>query len=250
MTWREAQCSLLSICSLATGKSGWKKAVRRKQTFVCRHGTIQFEVMPFGLMNAPTTFERLVDQLFRGPRSLRVYLDDVVLFSKSLDEHLAHLTEVFRIIRDNRLKLKISRCSFAQSQTRLLGHIVSPQGIKVDPGKFRAVQWQLAPTNTTELRSFLGLAGYFRRFIPGFAEISATWQAVTSVKRTFAWNPEMQKAFEELKQKLTSPPVLAFPNFEKSFVVETDASSVAVGAVLAQRKEDGNFILHSTRVVQ
>ncbi|CDF36681.1 unnamed protein product [Chondrus crispus] len=164
-----------------------------KTTFVCRHGTFQFEVMPFGFMNAHSTFQRMTDQLFRELRFIR-----------------------------------------------LLGHIVSAQGIEVHPEKFRAIQQQLAPTNTTRLRSFLGLAGHYRRFIPRL-EISATPHAAMSVKRTLAWTPEMQKAFEDVKRKLTSPPVLAFPHFGKSFVAETDASSVSVGAVITQCKEYGKI---------
>ena len=109
------------------------ESCKEKTTFVCHHRTFQFEVMPFGLMTAPSTFQRMMDELFRGLRFVRVYLDDVVVFSKSLGEHLAHLNEVFRIIRDNGLKLKIAKRSFAQSQTRLLGHIVSAQGIRIDP---------------------------------------------------------------------------------------------------------------------
>ena len=207
-------------------------------TFVCRFGTFQFEVMPFGLMNAPSTFQRMMDQLFQGLSFARVYLDDVVVFSKSAEEHISHLLQVFKVIAMSGLKLKISKCSFAQSQTRLLGHIISREGVPVDLEKINVIRGEREPSTTKELRSFLGLASYYRRFIPKFAEISAPLHEATSTKRDYKWTDEMQKAFERLKFKLTSPPVLAFPDFDQPFVVETDASSVAVGAVLTQRKED------------
>lgn len=120
----------------------------------------------------------------------------------------------------------------------------------VDPQKVMTIQQQLNPTDSKEPRSFLGLSSYYRLLIPRFAEIPATLHATTSVKRTFAWTPEMQKAFEELKLKLTSPLVLAFLDFEQSFVVETEALSVAVGAMLAQCRNDGNLILFGSRVVR
>ena len=211
---------------------------KEKTTFVCPFGTFQFEVMPFGLMNAPSTFQRMMDQLFRELSFVSVYLDDVVVFSRTVKEHISQLEEVFKVIAASGLKLKVAKCSVAQSQMRLHGHIVSGDGVKVDPEKVSAIKREKEPSNAPELRSFLGLAGYYRRFIPKFAEISAPLHEATSTKRIFKWTAEMQEAFEKLKLKLTSPPVLAFPDFQRPFVVETDASSVAVGAVMAQRKED------------
>lgn len=214
---------------------------KEKTTFVCRYGTFQFEVMPFGLMNAPSTFQRMMDGIFRGLPFLRVYLDDVVVFSNSLSSHADHLLQVFGLIADNGLKLKIAKCAFAQSQTRLLGHVISGAGIKVDPEKITIILNTPELRNVTELRSFLGLAGYYRRFIPKFAEVSASLHAATSSKLKFQFSDEMREAFVELKEKLTSPPLLALPDFDEPFVVETGASSIAVGAVLPQKKEDGKI---------
>ena len=209
---------------------------KEKTTFFCRFGTFQFELMPFGLMNAPFTFQRMMDQLFRELVFVSFFLDDVVLFSRTVKEHISHLEDVFKVIDASGLKLKVAKCR--QSQTRLLGHIVSGDSVKVDPETFSAIKREKEQSNVTELRSILGLAGYHRRFIPEFAEISAPLHEATSTKRIFKWTAEMLEAFEKLKLKLTSPPVLTFPDFEKLYVVETDASSVAVGAVMAQRKED------------
>ena len=169
---------------------------------------------------------------------MRVYVDDVVIFSRSVEEYVKHLLEVFCVIADHGLKLTASNCSFAQFKVRLLGHVVDTNGVHVDPGKIETILKMVTPSNTTELRSFLGLAGYYRRFIPRFAEESACLHAATSSKKPFSWTEETKKTFESLKLKLTTPPVLAFPNLDELFLVETDASSVAVGAVLAQKKED------------
>lgn len=224
---------------------------KEKTTFVCGFGTFQFEVMPFGLMNARSTFQKMMDQLFRNLRFVRVYLESVWVFSKSVEEHVLHLIEVLRVIAENSLKLRIAKCNFAQSQTRLLRDVVSSQGIKVAPQKVRAMREEPVLTNITELRSFLGLAGYYRRFIPGFAGISTSLHEATSVKKSFRWTKEMLKAFEGLKLKLISPPVLAFPHIEEPFHFETDASSVAVGAALSQRKKDGkvHLVQYASRTI-
>ena len=207
-------------------------------TFVCRYGTYKFEVMPFGLMNAPSTFQRMMDTIFCGVPFVRVYLDDVVVFSKTLEEHLLHLQQVFDVIDDVGLKLKLSKCSCAQAKIKLLGHVVDKSGIAVDPGKIEVIRNAPTPTTTTERRSFLGLASYYRRFICKFADIAAVLHTATSGNGILEWTGEMQEAFDELRIKLTSPPVLAYSDLEKPFVVETDASSVSVGAVLVQKKED------------
>ena len=212
---------------------------KERTTFICRYGTYQFEVMPFGLMNAPSTFQRMMDLIFRDLEYVKCYIDDVVVYSRSMEEHASHLVHVIDMIAQHGLKLKISKCSFAQSKVKLLGHVVGKGGVSVDNEKIEAISAAPVPRNTAELRNLLGLAGYYRRFIKGFAGISAALHRATSTKREFAWTDEMMSAFEVLKQRLTSPPVLAFPEFEAPFIVETDASSVAVGAVLAQKKEDG-----------
>ena len=149
---------------------------------------------------------------------------------------------VFDVINEADLKLKLSKCSFAQAKITLLGHVVDKSGIAADPSKVEVIRNAPVPTTTTELRSFLGLASYYRRFIYKFAHIAAALHAATSGNARLKWTGEMQEAFDELRIKLTSPPVLAYPDFEKPFMVETDAISVSVGAVLDQKK--GNRKIH------
>ena len=214
---------------------------KEMSTFVCRYGTYKFEVMPFGLMNAPSTFQRMMDTIVRGLPFVCVYLDEVVVFSKSLEEHLRHLHQIFDVIDKAGLKLMLSKCSFAQAKIKLLGQVVDKRGISVDLSKVEVIRNAPTPTTTTELRSFQGLAGYYRRFICKFADIAAVVHAATSGNGRLKWTEELQEAFGELRFKLTSPPVLAYPDFEEPFAVETDSSSVSVGAVLAHKKENGKI---------
>ena len=210
-----------------------------KTTFVCCYGTYKFKIMPFGLMNAPSTFQRTMDLVFRDLGHVRCYLDYVLVHSRTWEERIAHLVKVIDILSRHGLKLKISKCTFAQSKVRLLGHVVDEDGVSVDTEKIDAMSAAPASQNAMELRSFLGLTGYYRRFIKGFAGISAVLHEATSTKRDFTWTDEMRVAFDTLKERLKSPPLLAFADFDVPFVVETDASSVAIGSVLVQKKEDG-----------
>ena len=140
-------------------------ASKEMTTFITRYGTFQFEVMPFGLMNAPSTFQRMMDIVLQGFSVVRVYIDDVVVFSKSLDEHVRHLKEVFIRISKHHLKVKLSKCHFAEPSIQLLGHIVGTNGISVDEMKITAIKDTPIPRTKADIRSFLGLAGYNRRFI-------------------------------------------------------------------------------------
>lgn len=191
-------CKVFSTLDLFSGY--WQvrmtQECKEKTTFVCRYGTFQFEVMPFGLMNAPSTFQRMMDYVFRDLLFVRVYLDDVVVFSDSMSSHVEHLFQVFEVMAKGGLKLKIEKCTFAQSQTKLLGHVVRAKGIAVDQGKISAVVHTPDPRTVTDMRSFLGLAGYYRRFIPRFAEVSAVLHAATSAKLKFSFTEEMRSSFE------------------------------------------------------
>lgn len=208
-------------------------------TFVCHMGAFRFEVMPFGLKNAPATFQKMMSSLLRNVPFARVYLDDIVIFSKTAEEHMKHVTIVLTIIANAHLKIKMKKCFFFQEKVELLGHFISATGIEVDPAKVEKVKNAPVPTDKTQLRSFLGLCSYYRRFVKGFASIAAPLHAVTTPKGNFTWTDEMQRAFEDLKNRLCSPPIIAFPDFDTPFIVETDASSVGLGAVLAQKDEKG-----------
>ncbi len=210
-------------------------------TFTCKYGTFRFEVMPFGLTNAPRTFQRFMQHVLRGIDGVRVYIDDIVIFSKTIEEHLETIQKVFERFSEFNLKIKLKKCFFAQESIELLGHIVGKDGVKVDPKKIEKIKNCRVPTTKTEVRGFIGMASYYRRFIKDFAKISSPLHSLTSPNTRFEWKPEMQKSFEILKEKLCSTPVLAHPNFEKPFVVETDASNHCVGAVLSQKDEEGKL---------
>ena len=212
---------------------------KEKAAFICRYGTFQFEVMPFGLMNSQATFQRMIDRILLNVANIRCYVDDVVIFPKSTEEHARHLENVFAILKNNGLKLRIKKCSFMHPNVELLGHIVDKNGVHVDDQKVEKVRDAIPPTTRKELRSFLGLAAYYHRFIPGFVRIARPLNEKTSDNLKFVCSEDMQTAFQELKVKLTSVTVLAYSDYEKPFVVCTDASSKEIGAVLSQADENG-----------
>ena len=216
---------------------------KERTTFVCRYGTYKFEFMPFGLTNAPSTFPRMRDAIVRGLPFVRVCIDVLVVFSKNLEAHLIHLQKVFDTINEAGPKLKLLECTLAQAKTRLLGYVVDKSGISVDQSKVGVIRNAPIPTTKTELRSFLELGSYCCRFIYKFADVAAVLHAATSGNARLKRTGEMQEAFDELRIKLTSPTILAYSDFDKPFVVETDASLVSVGAVLAQKKDDGKIHL-------
>lgn len=191
--------------------------------------------MPFGLTNAPATFQALMHTVF-GPylrKFVLVFFDDILIYSVSLEDHVNHLQIVFDVLRANRLFAKQSKCRFAQASIEYLGHVISGKGVRTDRAKVAAmINWP-PPKSIKELRGFLGLTGYYRRFIKNFALIS---QPLTHLlkKGAFEWNENSTKSFEELKTAMTQAPVLALPNFSEPFVVEVDASGLGVGAVLSQ----------------
>ena len=226
-------------------------ASQEKTAFTTYSGLYEFRNMPFGLVNAPATFQCLMEVVLTGLArgSCYVYLDDVLVLGKTLEEHNTNLTKVFSRIRGAGLRLKPKKCDFAQESAVYLGHVVSAEGIQTDPEKLRAVNRYPTPTDVKSLRSFLGLASYYRRFVPGFSKIAAPLNALTRKDVAYVWT---QQAFERLKELLTSAPLLKYPDFKKSFILETDASGEGLGAVLAQRQEDGSVkpIAYASRSLQ
>lgn len=214
---------------------------KEKTAFITPDGLWEFNVLGMGLCNAPATFMRLMHHVL-GDLMWTVcmsYLDDVIIFSPTFEDHLRHVEQVFSAIRKAGLKLKPKKCAFAMQQIAFLGHIVSKEGILPDPEKLRAVSEFPPPSNAKEVMQFLGLAGYYRRFVKGF---SATAKPLTELlSKGVAWEmtPLRLSAFENLRQSLLTPPVLAHPDFTRMFIVSTDASNFAVGAVLKQKGEDG-----------
>ena len=209
---------------------------RAKTAFSSNGGHFEFKVMPFGLTNAPATFQRLMDVVLRGLTldSCLVYLDDVLVHSRTFEEHLCHLRAVFERLRKAGLKLRTEKCQFVRSEVPYLGHIVSAEGIATDPTKVDKVRNWPNPRTKTEVRSFINFAGYYRRFVPGFSTIAAPLHNLTTAHSKFAWTTEAARSFATLKAKLTEAPVLAFPCFSEQFRLKTDASDVGLGAVLSQ----------------
>ena len=212
---------------------------REKTAFTTNHGLYQFRVMPFGLTNAPSTFQRLMELVLAGLRweTCLAYLDDVIVFGRTFDEHLQRLSQVLSRFRQANLKVNLTKCQFFKKSVSFLGHVISHKGIETDPKKTEAVRSWPPPENIEELRSFLGLATYYRRFIRNFARIAVPLFQLLQKKEPFQWLERHADAFATLKSKLTSAPVLAYPKSEGQFYLDTDASNNAIGAVLSQSQD-------------
>jgi len=210
-----------------------------KTAFRTRYGHFEFRVLPFGLTNAPATFQGMMNDLFREYLDdfVNVYIDDIVIFSKSRKEHLEHLHKVLEILRRNKLYGKLSKCEFFKRDMEFLGHIVSQEGIKVDPKKTKVVEEWLTPKTIHDVRSFLGMTNYYRKFIQDYAQIIGPLTKLLRKDVNWEWKHDQKKAFAQLKNKLISAPVLRKPDFQLSFTLTTDASDVAIGQVLSQ--DDG-----------
>ena len=218
-------------------------ASQEKTAFTTYSGLYEFCKMPFCLVNAPATFQRLMEVVLAGLArgSCHVYLDDVLVFGRTLEEHNSNLSKVLERIRGAGLRLKPRKCNFAKESVEYLGHVMSADGIQTNPQKLRAVNEYPTPSDVKSLRSFLGLASYYRRFVPGFSKVAAPLNALTRKDIPYIWTPDCQQAFEQLKKLLTSALLLKYPDFDKPFILETDASGDRLGEVLAQRQEDGSL---------
>jgi hypothetical protein len=205
-----------------------------KTAFRKRYGHYEFTVVPFGLSNAPIVFMCLMNGVFREylEKFGIVFLDEILVYSKSEGEHEYHLRMVLQVLREHQLYEKLRKCSFYQKRIHYLGHIISKDGIAVDPEKIEAIRECLAPKNVTEVRSFMGLVGYYRRFIAGFSKIA---HPITSLQRKgvkFQWTKECEKSFQELKQLLTNAPIPRIANPKEDFVVCIDACKERLGGFL------------------
>ena len=209
-----------------------------KTAFTTRQGLFEFNVMPFGLCNSPGTFQRLMDLVLADLQWVTslVYLDDIVVFGRSFHEHATRLDEVLTKLRQANLKVKPSKCNLFATQVKYLGHIISEHGVEADPEKVDCVRQWPVPKNQTEVRSFVGLASYYRRFMKGFADIARPLHQLTEKGRRFKWTEPCQTAFESLKLSLMTAPVLAYPDPHKPFILDTDASDTGIGAVLSQEE--------------
>ena len=224
-----------------------------KTAFCTTESLFEFKVMPFGLCNAPATFQRLMDLVLAGLQwsHCLVYLDDVIILGKTFSDHLANLKLFFDRIREAGLKLQPKKCKFAQHEVQFLGHIVSDKGVSTDLKKVEEVATWPTPRITKEVQQFLGFAGYYRRFIRDFAEIARPLHKLTERSATFKWTTDCQNAFDKLKQCLTTAPVLAYPDYTKPFLLDTDASDSGIGAVLSQEDDHGRerVIAYASRLL-
>jgi hypothetical protein len=212
-----------------------------KTAFITKQGTYEFTVMPFGLTNAPATFQRLMDQVLNDMsyQGVIVYLDDINIYSETFDEHLTKLKEVFKRLRAAGLKLGPDKCHFLQSKLEFLGHIVSGEGIMADPAKVEKVKNFPVPITRTQVRGFLGLASYYRKFIKDFSKIAQPLNHLLRKDSELEWTEKCQKSFDALKEKLITEPILAYPDFARTFYLTTDGSAKGLGAVLSQRNNKG-----------
>lgn len=199
-------------------------------------GLFQFKVMPFGHHSAPATFQRVMDTVI-GPELSEfaiVYLDDIIIISRTFDEHLDHLRIVFRRLQDANLQLNPDKCEFCRTELKYLGHVICRDGIQTDPEKIRAVQEYTSPTTVKEVRRFIGFASWYRRFVPEFSKIVVPLTHLTKKNTKFHWGEEQDNAFRTLKEKLIRAPILCCPDFKHRFYLQTDASNDGLGVVLYQ----------------
>ncbi|GKA11650.1 hypothetical protein Tco_0691196, partial [Tanacetum coccineum] len=210
-----------------------------KTAFRTRYGHYEFQVMPFGLTNAPAVFMDLMNRVCKPylDKFVIVFIDDILIYSRNKEEHANHLRIILELLRKEKLYAKFSKCDFWIHIMQFLGHLIDSQGLHVDPAKIEAVKNWTSPTTPTEVRQFLGLAGYYRRFIEGFSKIAKPLTKLTQKNKSYIWGEEQESAFQLLKQKLCEAPILALPEGNDNFVVYCDASLQGLGAVLMQREK-------------
>lgn len=206
-----------------------------KTAFRTHDGHFEFLVMPFGLTNAPSTFQAAMNSIFQPllRKFVIVFFDDILVYRPTLEEHCTHLEQVLSLLHSHRFFVKLTKCSFCSTTVEYLGHLISDGLLKADPEKLDAMTKWPTPRNVKQLRGFLGLTGYYRRFMANYAVIAAPLTDLLK-KDSFEWTPTAGDAFTALKEAMTSAPVLSLPDFTKPFCIETDASDVGIGAVLIQ----------------
>ena len=212
---------------------------KAKTAFATRTGLYEFNVMPFGLSTAPATFERLMEMVMRGIqwKKCLVYLDDVVCIGRTFEDALENIQAVFERLRKAGLKVKPSKCEMLREEVKFLGHIVTRDGIMCDPGKIEAVKNYTIPKNVTDVRSFLGFVGYYRKFIRDFSSIATPLNELLCKDQKFYWGRRQQEAFDQLRGPLMKEPLLIYPDLTQDFILDTDASGFGVGGVLSQFRD-------------
>ncbi|GJT23742.1 putative reverse transcriptase domain-containing protein [Tanacetum coccineum] len=210
-----------------------------KTAFRTRYGHYEFQVMPFGLTNAPAVFMDLMNRVCKPylDKFVIVFIDDILIYSRNKEEHEEHLKLILELLKKEELYAKFSKCEFWIPKVQFLGHVIDSKGIHVDPAKIESIKDWASPKNATEIRQFLGLAGYYRRFIEGFSKIAKPMTKLTQKNVKFDWGEKEEAAFQLIKQKLCSAPILALPKGSENFIVYCDASHKGLGAVLMQNEK-------------
>ena len=214
---------------IALGKSS-----KVKTAFVTPFDKYEFLMVPFGLAQAPAYFQLLMNKVLKALKFAMTYLDDIIIFSENVSQHLEHLETVFSRLREAGLKMKQSKCEFFKSEIHYLGHLISPEGISPLPNKLDCIQHMPAPKNSKEIKQFLGLTGYYRKFVPRFADISRPLTTLTKKDKKFEWTPACQKSFDLLKETLCGEPVLKYADTSKPYTLYTDANKFSWAGVLTQ----------------
>jgi hypothetical protein len=217
-----------------------------KTAFTTRYGLYEFLVMSFGLTNTPAYFMNLMNKVFMEylDQFVVVFIDDILIYSPNEETHEDHLRLVLQKLRDNQLYAKFSKCDFWLKEVAFLGHIITDGGIKVDLGKISEILNWKQPKDASKIRSFLGLAGYYRRFIKGFSKLVKPLTSLLEKGKEFKWDEACQNCFEELKKRLTTTLILVMPDIHKGFDVYCDASHLGLGCVLMQ---EGKVIAYASR---
>uniref|UniRef100_A0A0A9DKR2 Reverse transcriptase domain-containing protein n=1 Tax=Arundo donax TaxID=35708 RepID=A0A0A9DKR2_ARUDO len=207
-----------------------------KTAFQTHSGHYEFCVMPFGLFGAPGTFQGTMNHIL-GPflrRFVLVFMDGILVYSKTLEDHVQHLQQLLSLLQQHQLQVKLSKCSFAQRKLAYLGHVISSEGVATDVEKIKAIQGWTTPANVKELRGFLGLAGYYRKFVKHFGIISKPLTELLCKNTLYVWTSEKEASFQALKKALVEAPVLTLLDFQKPFTIETDACDYGIGSMLLQ----------------
>jgi hypothetical protein len=256
-----------SVFSKIDLRSGYHRLKIRESdipntAFRTRYGLYEYTVMSFGLTNSPSYFMYLMNKVFMEylDRFIVVFIDDILVFSKTMEEHEEHLRLVLEKLRSNQLYAKFSKCGFWLTEVAFLGHVISTGGVSVDPGKVKEVLNWMPPATILEIQSFLGLAGYYHRFIKDFSKIAKPMTKLLEKNKAFEWTKECQASFEELKKRHTSSPVLVLPDLTKKFDIYYDASRQGLGCVWMQegqvvcyasrqlRKHEENYLTHDLKL--
>ncbi|GBC13386.2 retroviral-like aspartic protease 1 [Rhizophagus irregularis DAOM 181602=DAOM 197198] len=220
---------------------------KEKTAFICSQGLYEFNVMPFGLKNAPAIFQRTMNKIFKEylDKFMNVYIDDIIIYSKNWNEHLQHIKIVLEELRKTNMMLKLKKCEWAKKNVEYLGHIVGTDGLKPDNKKIEKIKNLKLPKNIKQIREINGLCSYYRKFVKGYLKIVKPIMELTRKNVPFVWTDKQQKALEELKKKLINYPILQHLNFEKEFILITDASGEGLGAILEQLDENNREIVIS-----